>query len=78
MRWREYKFWSIMHGARMARLSLFNVANDEYFCFVDASDGKDPEGRYYRQRREIGLEMLEEAVHSGLQPGEVRVYDGAE
>ncbi len=78
MRWREYRFWSVVHGGRVSRISLFNLAGDEFFTFVDAADGKDAEGRHYRQRREIALDMLQEAVTDGLNPGEVRLIDAAE
>jgi hypothetical protein len=57
---------------------MFNGQGDEFFTFVDAADGRDAAGLYYRQRREIALDMLEEAAKAGLRPGEVRLIDAAE
>jgi hypothetical protein len=76
MRWREYKYWSIVHGRTVARISTFDPRGGELWVWVDATDGK-VNGKTYRERRENALDMLHEALALGLEPGEVRLVDAA-
>jgi len=45
---------------------MFDHAGQEYFMVIPM-----PEGRAYRQKRAEALELIEEAMRLGLDPGEV-------
>jgi len=78
VRWREFKQWSIVHGARIARISAFDRHGREFCIIINAEDGVDAEGLRYRARRENALDILDEAMRTGMEPGEIRVLDAAE
>jgi aminoglycoside phosphotransferase len=78
VRYREFKAWSIVHGMRVARISVFDQAGREFCMIISAEDGVDAQGLRYRARRENALDCIEEAMRAGLQPGEIRVLDAAE
>lgn len=63
----EHKRFSIVAGGMVARISVFNSHGHEYWREVDA------EGRGYRDRVQQALELIDEAMTLGCDPGEVRV-----
>lgn len=63
---KEFRFWSVVLGCHAVRLSMFDHAGQEYFMVIPF-----PEGRTYRQKRAEALELIEEAMRLGLDPGEV-------
>ena len=77
MRYREFKVWSIVDGMRVARISVFDQAGREFCMIISAEDGVDARGLRYRARRENALDCIEEAMRTGLQPGEIRVLHDA-
>lgn len=69
MIWVERKYWSIMHGGDVARISACRREDGrEYFAVVDLAGG-----RKYRERRDEVLDILERAIDRGDDPGEVRL-----
>ena len=63
----EHKRFSITAGGMVARISVFNEHGHEFWREVDA------EGRGYRDRVHGALELIDEAMRLGCDPGEVRV-----
>jgi hypothetical protein len=66
----EYVFWSPVTGDYAARISMFNDRGYEFYTIIQKLDGKA-----YRKNRSEALDMLEEAIQSGAEPGEI-VKDG--
>lgn len=64
MTFSEFRFWSVLHDKDMVRISMAH--NGEYFVMIPATDG-----RRYRERRDRALEMIQQAIDAGLEPGEV-------
>lgn len=59
---------SIYHGEEMIRVSAFHQG--EYFVLMPACSG-----RRLRERREEAAQAIENAIHAGAKPGEVKVRD---
>lgn len=63
----EFRFYSPVMDCEAVRLSMpGNIPGQEYFRIIPAADG-----RRYRERRDEALAMIELAIRSGLEPGEV-------
>jgi len=71
LRYSEWKFWSVILGAKAVRLSVADALNREYFVIWPYAPADDR--RPWRERRTEALEIIAEAIEMGLQPGEVRV-----
>lgn len=66
MPFREFRFWSPIMDCDAIRISMPGPLGGEFFSIIPAADG-----RRYRERREEALAMIELAIRSGLEPGEV-------
>lgn len=67
MPYSEFRFWSPMMGCEAIRISMpGKQQGTEYFRIIPAADG-----RRYRERRDEALDLIELAIRSGLDPGEV-------
>ncbi len=63
----ERKRFSVVAGGEIARISMFNERGHEYFRIVPI------EAPGYRERVATALELIEEAMAQGCDPGQVRV-----
>ena len=66
IRFKEVRYWSINRGCDVVRVMGADQHGREYWCEVEA-------GRGYRDRREVVLEAIREAIERGDEPGEVSV-----
>ena len=66
IRLKEVRYWSIVWGCDVVRVMCPDEHGREYFCEVEAGKG-------YRDRREVVLEAIREAVERDDAPGEVVV-----
>ena len=66
IRLKEVRYWSIVWGCDVVRVMCPDEHGREYFCEVEAGKG-------YRDRREVVLEAIREAIERGEEPGEVSV-----
>lgn len=67
MPYSEFRHWSIVADQELIRLSMTNGRTQgEYFTFIKADDGKK-----LRERRDEALELIEQAISQGCEPGEV-------
>lgn len=64
----EHRAYSVQHDAEMVRLSLVDARGGEYFAIVPAADGKA-----WRERRNAALDLIDEAMNAGAQPGQIEV-----
>lgn len=64
----EYRYWSPVHGVEVARVSMFNDRGHEFWMELPCEDG-----RSYRGALREAAEAIDQAIHEGLEPGEVRV-----
>lgn len=62
------RYWSIAHGARVARVSLSDPHGREHFATVPMSELR---GRDYRERLDAVLDRVQDAIDAGRRPGEV-------
>lgn len=69
LRYREFRFWSVVLGRDASRLSMFDSHGDEHFAVVPM-DGGGTHNRWVRRR---ALEMLAEHVNAGEPAGEVEI-----
>lgn len=65
----EYVAYSPIHDCEMVRLSVCDDHGSEFWIQLPWDDGKN-----WRVRRYEALDIIEEAIGMGLQPGEVRVH----
>jgi hypothetical protein len=65
----EHFSYSPVHDCRMARISMVDKHNSEFFALVRA----EPMGAAYRDARREALVAIDEAIERGCDPGEVRV-----
>jgi hypothetical protein len=68
----EFRFWSPMMNCEAARLSMWDKNGGEFFVHVPTD-----EGRRWRERRNRALDVIQQAITDGLQPGEVIVGNHA-
>lgn len=72
MRYHEYKFWSPEWDGVFVRVSTIDDSKatpynpQEYFMILPWEDGRN-----WREQRLKALEMMEHAIQSGEEPGEV-------
>ena len=66
LRFSEYRHWSIALDCEAVRLSAFDARDQEYWMLLPVIGAKG-----YRKARAEALEYLAEAMHLGLDPGEV-------
>ena len=66
IRFKEVRYWSIVRGCDVVRVMGADRHGHEHFCEIEAGKG-------YRDRREVALEAIREAVERGDAPGEVAV-----
>ena len=64
----EYRYWSPVHGVEISRVSMFNALGHEFWMELACEDG-----RAYRAALREAAEAIDQAIHEGLEPGEVRV-----
>jgi len=69
MKYSMFRYYSIVEGMNVARLSTRNEHGDELHVIV-AQDGSGARNRAMRTK---GLEALEEALEQGHPPGRVMV-----
>jgi hypothetical protein len=63
----EYKFWSVILGCDAVRISMVDDHGSEFFKVVPI----DNSTKKYRDVRERVLEMIQDAIDRGDDPGEV-------
>jgi hypothetical protein len=63
----EFRMYSPTYDAVMSRISMTDDSGGEFFMLVPATSGKS-----YRKAKTEALEMIQEAMAQGCQPGEVR------
>lgn len=66
MPYSEFRFFDVINDRESLRVSMPNAQGSEFFVVIPADDGKK-----LRQRRDEALDMIEEAIRRGLEPGEV-------
>jgi hypothetical protein len=64
----QFKYWSIVEGGNVLRISMRNDQRDELFVIVPVAATS---GRALRQARERGLDALSVAIDSECPPGQV-------
>lgn len=64
----ELRAYSLLHDAEVVRLSLFDKSGGEYFALVPHLNGKG-----WRDRRNMILDRIDDAIVRGDPPGEVEV-----
>ena len=62
----EMRFWSPTLGCDAARLSMTDERGSEYFMIVPREAGAR-----WREKRAEAVEVIERAIHDGVEPGEV-------
>lgn len=62
----EFHYYSPLHDANVARVSVPDDRGGEFFAIVP-TDGKG-----YRERRAEAIDLCLEAIETGCEPGEVR------
>ena len=65
--YQEFKSYSPFHDAVMARISMADERGSEFWIAIPAQSGKP-----YRTAKAEALEMIQEAMTQGCQPGEVQ------
>ena len=65
--YREYRFYSPEFDCEAARLSMVDEHNSEFFTIIPVRGY-----RVYREARDRALDMIDEAIAAGAEPGEVR------
>lgn len=63
----EYHSWNVVFGGEAVRISVANERGEEFYCLLPFS-----EGREFRALRKKALDVLGEAIESGMQAGEIR------
>lgn len=66
MPYSEFRFFDVINDRESLRVSMPNSHGAEFWVIIPADDGKK-----LRQRRDDALDMIEEAIRCGLEPGEV-------
>lgn len=64
----EFTSWSPTYGCEVARISVVNANNEEYFAIIPTDP---PKGRF-RDLRNKAVDKLNEAIGLGIEPGEIR------
>lgn len=72
LNYREYKYWSVITGGMVSRISVFDEHGAEYYMIVHIATK-----RSYRQDRETALLAIADAMRLGYDPGEV-ILNGIE
>lgn len=67
----QYKYWSIIEGCNVMRLSMRNDRGDEYFSIVPCGSS----GKAARQARENALDVISDAIERGDEPGQVMMKE---
>lgn len=65
--YREMRYHSIIHDREMARLSMADAHGAEFFAIVETV------GKRWRDRREVVLDQIADAIERGDRPGEVTI-----
>jgi hypothetical protein len=66
--YQEYRYYSLVHDADVARLSMFDKDRQEFFATVPTRNG-----RQWRAVRNAVLDQIEECMNAGYDPGEVEI-----
>lgn len=69
MTYTQFRYWSVIEGCHVTRLSVRDANGGELFVIVP-QDGSGAKNRAWRTK---GLEALEGAIASGHPPGRVTV-----
>ena len=64
MKYAETRYWSVIHDAEVARLSIANDHGEEFFAIV-------PITRPWSEARIDALDGIWSAMQDGCEPGEV-------
>jgi hypothetical protein len=67
MRFSEFEYYSPIHDANVARVSVADNNGREFWMIVE----RDEKG--YRERRHEAIDACAEAIEAGCAPGEVRI-----
>jgi hypothetical protein len=66
----EFISYSPLLDCRVARISMVDERNQEYFAMIPA----EPMGKAYRERRQRACEAIDAAIADGRDPGEVTMW----
>lgn len=70
----EHRYWSVIHNARVARLSIADAHGTEHFAVVPTDRTRGDEPRIsWRDRRQETLEAIAAHIERGETAGEVRL-----
>lgn len=67
MQYQEFRAYSPLYDAVMARISMTDDRGQEFYALIPAVSGKP-----YRTAKAEAIEMIQEAMADGCQPGEVQ------
>lgn len=74
MEYREHRYWSIIHGVRVARLSIADGLGCEHFAIVPTEAVRGDEAKVvWRDKRDDVLGVIAGHIMDGGQPGEVAI-----
>lgn len=72
MEYAMFRYWSVVHGMHVARLSVAGADGGELFIIVP----QDGSGGQNRAKKARGLDLLEAAVASKTEAGEIPYTQG--